>query len=226
MDNHSRRVVVGSLALSLLLLGIGAAIRVSSARNPEEPQFRRDRSLPEVVREQAPESRRSVARVSSTPSVRIQRSHPLGISEDGKKPTVLATNDVLRQNEQGFTYNSSAYGATIEDGAIDIGLMGLFEDKTRPRWGYRFEEMRVGSKVIARGGQAVPSQLPQEFGLAYRRGEVEEHYILGTSTLEQSFLVKSLPALDEDLIVSGQITTNLVPPPEGKQGGRLDFGIE
>ncbi|HXX93072.1 MAG TPA: hypothetical protein VEN81_05530, partial [Planctomycetota bacterium] len=162
---------------------------------------------------------------SGVPEVLI---HPLGgpssaKARDLREAFQLSTEDVVRQHGGSFDYNSKRYGVTIENGGVQFASAGSAPGSSRATLKYTLEEVRSGSTVIAQGGESTPELREEDRTLSYGRAGVQEKYSLGKEALEQSFVIRELPAEGGDLVVTGKLETNVTPPAEGSLGSRLSF---
>ncbi len=135
----------------------------------------------------------------------------------------IGRDEVLKERDGVFGYNSRFYGATFDAGAVEIATGLILKDIGRPRFSYALEEVRVGGKSICSGGTIGAQADPETRTLSYARGSVEERYILSKESLEQTFVLRELPAGRGEITVTGRVATNLTPPRDGTSGGTLSF---
>jgi fibronectin type 3 domain-containing protein len=134
-----------------------------------------------------------------------------------------ARRDVLKERGGIFGYNARTYGVTFDRGEIEFATTLRLKELGQPRMTYRLEEVRSGREVLARGGAVDPKALLEERAVSYGRGSIEERYIIGPDSIEQVFIVSSLPPERGTITVTGRVSTNLEAPEEGARGPKLAF---
>src|SRR5262245_53592681 len=106
-------------------------------------------------------------------------------------PSILADlENELREKGGVFAYNSRRYSATMEAGWVDFATNQSLENLGSPQLSYALESIKVGETEIARGGATPGAPRPEQRAVVYRRGAVEEEYVLRAEAMEQTFVVK------------------------------------
>ncbi|HVE39050.1 MAG TPA: hypothetical protein VNM14_04130 [Planctomycetota bacterium] len=132
----------------------------------------------------------------------------------------------LREKGGVYAYNSRHYGATLEAGWVDLATNHAIPDLGSPQLSYALEKITVGEAVIAKGGEAAGTPRPDRRTVVYRRGSVDEEYTLRADAMEQSFVVRELPAGRGAITVTGVVASNLTPPADGTRGSTLGFAYQ
>jgi fibronectin type 3 domain-containing protein len=140
-----------------------------------------------------------------------------------KRDFALGRDEVLKERNGVYGFGNAAYGTTIGKGRVDFARTLTIKDVGQPRLSFDLDEVRMGASTLARGGDAVARADAEGRAVSFDRGAVEEKYLLQPDALEQSFVIRSLPVERSDLVVSGRVSTNLVPPPDGAVGSQLAF---
>jgi hypothetical protein len=136
---------------------------------------------------------------------------------------VLGQEDVLRENDGVFGYNSSRYNVTLAEGRVEFGLPAQVGPLGMPLLSYSLGEVRVNDRLWASGGKVPGQAQPSDRSVSFDRGAVEERYVLGRESLEQVFVIRDLPPDRGAIRVVGAVDTNLTPPAEGTLGSSLLF---
>ena len=148
----------------------------------------------------------------------------------GTRESLIAMRqDILKEKEGIFGNNNRHYGVTLGRGSIQFAPNYGPRDTPQPNISYRFTELRVGKEILATGAPVAPVAKPEERAVVYSRGVVEEQYLLGTESLEQTFVIKELPKHRGEITITGAVSANLKPPIDGTTAKRLAFeheGIE
>lgn len=152
-------------------------------------------------------------------TAKIEDRTPAGAA----RTIALSREEALKEREGVYGFSARGYGATIGKGSVEVALPCELKDLGQPTLAYRFAELTVGGIPVAKGGDCVAQPRLEERTLSFDRGIVEERYFLRSDALEQSFVVKSLPAARGAIKVTGQVTTRLSPPAEGSIGAKLSF---
>lgn len=134
----------------------------------------------------------------------------------------IGREDVLKERGGVYGYNSRAYAATLLEDRVEVAAGRRLE----ARLSWSLEEIRMGKEVLVRGGPVKPEILEEERTAVYRRGDVEERYVLRRDACEQLFVLHALPAERGVIEVSGRIETRLTPPADGFRGPELSFTRE
>lgn len=148
---------------------------------------------------------------------------PTGGTLASETATRVAKTGGLEKHAQGFTYRSAKYNVTFGFDDVDFVLPLSKSAGSAPALRYRLNQIAIGSSVLTRGASVQPTQ-SQEGVLEYRRDSVIERYTFKDDTLEQDFVINSLPSESGDLRVVGTITTDLTLPEAGSKGNRITFG--
>jgi fibronectin type 3 domain-containing protein len=140
-----------------------------------------------------------------------------------RRDFALGREEVLKERNGIYGFGNAVYGTTIGKGRVDFARSLTIKDVGQPRLTFALEDVRMGATTLAPGGDAAARGDAEGRTVSFDRGTVEEKYLLRPDALEQSFIIRSLPADRSDIIVSGRVSTNLVPPADGTAGAKLAF---
>lgn len=138
---------------------------------------------------------------------------------DRKHQVLFGRPELLKERDGSCAFSTRTYGTTIGRGRVDL----VVPASRGHAFSYQFTELRAGAVVLASGGEARAVAHPEDRAVSYDRGPVEERYLLRPDALEQTFVVRSLPAGRGALTVSGRVSTDLTPPANGTSGPALAF---
>lgn len=156
------------------------------------------------------------------PEVRVKPDEPQA-PEGTYESVLLSRLDVLKDADGNFGYNSREYAVTLGRGTVSFGSNEDLEEIGRPLLSYTLEEIRIGNAIVARGGDAEPQGNHEERSVTYRRGSVEERYLLRKDGMEQAFVIRELPEGRGAITVTGVVEGNLMPSGGGKPASRVSF---
>lgn len=200
-------VVPGELRLQKLPAELGTvsrSVQIASTELPPLPVQRRTK-----VRSQAP------------------KLESQEVESWGDKPRrgklELNPTDVLKERGGSYGYTGENYGVVLDQGWITVLHPSEIDGVGQPVVAYQLSSVVRGNATVAEGGLAAPSSSLKTRTVSYVRGMVEERYTLRKKELEQDFIIRQLPAGKGDLIVTGMVSTNLVPPPSGTIADSLSF---
>ncbi len=147
--------------------------------------------------------------LNSVPALAGPRD-PASFGESGVSPTA------------GWTVAAGGTLAAGPRGMFRLDAGGLRMDVPGAWFEYAFESARLGfARLAAREGVA-PS-IDDAGAAVYRRGEVEEKYVGRGSTVEQLFVITSLPA-PGDLVVRGRVASSAAFDPSRSDDQHLAYG--
>jgi hypothetical protein len=149
------------------------------------------------------------------------------ISKSVRNSLQIHHEDVLKERGGIFAYRAGTYAVTLDRGFITVENPAWMDGIGHPGLSYRLCEIRAGDVVIASGDwKRSPEARAGERTVSYRYGSIEERYSLEKNLLEQDFVIRELPASRGAIIVTGTVSTNLAPPPDGTTGASLSFTHE
>ncbi len=208
---RSRRFYVASGIALAVLVALGLVCLLKAERKPGAAKAETTR---------VPEKHWSAV-VSSSKPLRIEKPAPPfprgravpdrnRIKDIGPALFSWGGEDLLKQRGSTYGYNSTVYGATLDQGAVQFTIRDRKEGHAG--LGLRFEELRVGGEVLATGGAVPPSTWPEDRVVSYERGSVQEFYVLRPEALEQGYVVTELPAARGPITVTAKVSTKLAGP--------------
>ncbi len=137
---------------------------------------------------------------------------PEGLNTTAVRKAIQVRNaDVIKEKEGTFGYNNGSFGASFLQEGILFGPSAVTPSPDHPNLAYAFEQMSLGDVRVATGGASAPQLHSEERTIVYDRGGVEERYTITSAGVEQSFIVRTLPAARGDLVVDCRVTTGLTP---------------
>lgn len=229
---RNRLLISALLGLAAALIGILTILRRSPDPAPDAiaqkapPGAAKARLSPLRIERLEPESPAPASEARDVVLVDPSKGSPSSALPDaGTMAIVLEREEVLKQREGLYAYNTRHYGATIEKGGVEIATADEVEGLGSPRLSYKLEEASIAGIVFARGGEAAPTAIVEERAVSYTRGTVEERYLLRKENIEQIFVISELPSKRGDIVITGSVDTNLDLPAEGTRGSRLSFAF-
>lgn len=133
------------------------------------------------------------------------------------------TPDAIQERDGSYGFKGDTYAVTLGRDQVTIALPRKMERGRRTTLSLALEEIRRGDTVIANGGGLAPELRKADAAVIYRRGAVDERYILRKEALEQEFVIRELPAGSGDVVVSSTVQTEFTPPQEGTAAKELSF---
>lgn len=217
-----RPSIVRRLALFLLplALGLGLAVAIHVDRRPAE-----ERPIGRTAPAAGPETP-GPEPVALPPVAAPSKPAPAGPVPLPPAPGRIGLGEPragLYPLEGVWHYDGAGYGASFGADGAAFAPSRPIPGRGRPALRYRFEELRVGDALVARGGPVAPQADAATSTVAYLRGGVEERYTLRDRAGEQDFVIRSLPEGRGAITVTGRVETSLDAPADGTEAPRLSF---
>lgn len=223
MKSRPNRFALAMILMPVLLIG---ALGWAFLRKGEAHQvpMRRVEALPAQV--SAPMgSGVGAGHAQAKKSEVVRKSASRGKKAASPPPatSIVSWPDEVEEKDGACAYRAQGYCFLANREVVRAALPVRLPDGKRAEISMKFEELTVGGKPVAQRNSEAPSSRREERTVFFKRGAVEERYVLRQSEFEQDFVIRELPEQRGEIRASISVQSNLAAPPDGSRADELVF---